>query len=197
MKYCTQCGSQLTDEQAFCSNCGAPAARPQPINEEPAAGSAFTDNQQPLDGQINYQYQQPGFQQQGCQQNYQQTPFRQGGFKAPIMNRNVVTCILLSIVTCGIYGLYWYFCVINDLNTASETPDDVSAGTVLLLTIVTCGIYGWIWLYKAGEKVDKIRLRNGEPASDSSIIYILFAVFGLAVVDCALIQTELNKVAAN
>ncbi len=178
MKYCTQCGSQIAEGQAFCSNCGAPTANSQPVNEDPAFTGGNPDVQQ-----INYDYQQP--------------PFRQGGFKAPIMNRNVVTCIILSIVTCGIYGLYWYFCVINDLNTASETPDDASAGMVLLLSIVTCGIYGWIWLYKAGEKVDKIRQRNGETPSDSSIIYILLAVFGLAIVDYALIQTELNKVAAN
>ena len=179
MKYCTQCGSQLTDEQAFCSKCGAPAAT-QPVNKEP-------DAQQAPDGQFNYNY----------QQNYQQATFRQDGFKAPIMNRNIVTCIILSLVTCGIYGLYWYFCIINDLNTASETPDDASAGMVLLLSIVTCGIYGWIWLYKAGEKVDKIRQRNGEQPSDSSIVYILLAVFGLSIVDYALIQTELNKVAAD
>lgn len=197
MKYCTQCGAQLADGQAFCSNCGAPAANPQPVNEEPAAESFAPDNQQAPENQYNYGYQQPDFQQQGYQQNYQQPPFRQGGFKAPIMNRNVVTCIILTFVTCGIYGLYWYFCIINDLNTASETPDDSSAGMVLLLTIVTCGIYGWIWLYKAGEKVDKIRQRNGEQPSDSSIIYILLAVFQLSIVDYALIQTELNKVAAN
>lgn len=202
MKFCTQCGAQLDDNQAFCSSCGTPAANPAPVNEEPVADNFVpNDNQPPVNEQVNYQYQpEPDYQADNNYQgynNYQQATFAQNGFKAPIMNRNIVTCIILSIVTCGIYGLYWYFCIINDLNTASDTPDDASAGMVLLLSIVTCGIYGWIWLYKAGEKVDKIKTMNGEAPSNSSLLYILLAIFGLAIVDYCLIQTELNKVAAN
>ena len=70
-----------------------------------------------------------------------------------------------------------------------------SIATVVILTIVTCGIYGWVWLYKAGEKVDKIKELNGEAPSSSSVIYLLLAIFGLAIVAYALIQSELNKVA--
>lgn len=189
MKYCTQCGAQIQDGQPFCTSCGKPVEVPQqPENAQ----------QDPVFTQPQAEPQQPNYQQQNYQQyEFQQPTFANNGVKAPIVNRNIVTCIILTIVTCGIYGLYWYFCIINDLNTASETPDDASAGMVLLLSIVTCGIYGWIWLYKAGEKVDKIRERNGEAPSNSSLIYILLAVFQLGIVDYCLIQTELNKVAAN
>ncbi len=207
MQFCTQCGSQLPDGYAFCSNCGAPLTvnKSQPDNISEAQSDyqepQQTQNTQPEYQQSYYQQtesQQPNYQQSYYQQpNYQQVNYQQtGGYKAPIQERNLVTCILLSIVTCGIYGLYWYFCIINDLNTASQKPDDATPGMVLLLSIVTCGIYGWIWLYKAGEKVDDIKKFNGEPASNSSLLYILLAVFGLAIVDYCLIQTELNKVAA-
>ena len=33
-----------------------------------------------------------------------------------IQERNIVTCIILSIITCGIYGIYWEICLVNDLN---------------------------------------------------------------------------------
>lgn len=38
-----------------------------------------------------------------------------------IQQRNIAMCIILSIVTCGIYGLYWYACLTNDTNTAAGT----------------------------------------------------------------------------
>lgn len=119
-----------------------------------------------------------------------------GTYKVNIQERKIVTCIILSIVTCGIYGLVWFFNMVNDLNTAAPSPDDKTPGTVLLLSIVTCGIYGMIWIYKAGEKVDRIRTQNGEAPSSSAVTYLLLSLFGLSIVAECLIQTELNKVAA-
>lgn len=121
---------------------------------------------------------------------------RSGGYKVDIQTRNIVTCVILSIVTCGIYGIVWFFYIVNDLNKAAQTPDDKSAGMIILLSIVTCGIYSWIWLYNAGQKVDKIQQLNGESPSSSSVIYLVLAIFGLGIVDYCLIQSELNKVAA-
>ena len=37
-----------------------------------------------------------------------------------IQERNIVTCIILSIITCGIYGIYWEICLVNDLNVAAD-----------------------------------------------------------------------------
>ena len=68
-------------------------------------------------------------------------------------------------------------------------------GTCVILSIVTCGIYGYIWLYRAGEKVDKIREMNGEAPQSSSLLYLLLCIFGLSIVVYCLIQSELNKVA--
>ena len=33
------------------------------------------------------------------------------------MNKNIVLCVILSIITCGIYGLYWLY----TLNEAART----------------------------------------------------------------------------
>lgn len=118
-----------------------------------------------------------------------------GGYRANIRKRDVAVAVILSIVTCGIYGLIWFFNLVTDLNTAAQESDDMTPGIVLLLSIVTCGIYGMIWLYKAGEKVDRIKQWNGEAPSNSALIYLLLSVFGLAIVSYALIQSELNKVA--
>lgn len=87
-----------------------------------------------------------------------------------IKQRNIGICILLSIVTCGIYGLYWFVVLTDDINQESGETDATSGGMSLLLTIVTCNIYGWFWAYKMGEKVDIIKNKNGVPSSNSGIL---------------------------
>ena len=36
-----------------------------------------------------------------------------------VEQRNVALCVILTIVTCGIYGIYWLICLVNDLNYAT------------------------------------------------------------------------------
>lgn len=71
-----------------------------------------------------------------------------------VEQRNVALCVILTIVTCGIYGIYWLICLVNDLNYATGDVQSPSGGMVFLLDIVTCGIYGLYWCYKAGDKLD-------------------------------------------
>ena len=55
-----------------------------------------------------------------------------------IERRNIAVCIVLTLVTCGIYGIYWIVCLTNDVNTVSGDVNGTSGGMVVLLTIVTC-----------------------------------------------------------
>ena len=111
-----------------------------------------------------------------------------------IQKRSIAVCIILSIVTCGIYGIYWFICLNNDANTASNTFG-TSRGVAFLLTLVTCGIYGFYWAYKQGEKIDAAKANRGIPSSNSGIVYLLLSIFGLSIVAWALMQNELNKLA--
>lgn len=79
-----------------------------------------------------------------------------------IKQRNIALCIVFSIITFGIYALYWFVCLTNDANQESGQTDATSGGVALLLTIVTCNIYGWFWAYKMGEKIDAIKTKNGQ-----------------------------------
>ena len=110
-----------------------------------------------------------------------------------IENRNIALCIVLSIVTCGIYGLYWLYRIIEDLNTASNDSAPTSGGTVILLMLITCNIYGWFWLYKAGQQMNRAKQLRGLPQDpNASIIYLVLAIFGLNIVSYAIIQNDLN-----
>ena len=112
-----------------------------------------------------------------------------------IQQRNIAVCIILSIVTCGIYGLYWLFTLNEDTNNASREPQPVSGGMVILLSIVTCGIYAFIWAYKQGEKLDRAMIMRNMPRTDNrALLYLLLSIFGLSIVAYALMQDSLNQI---
>ncbi|MCD8094929.1 MAG: DUF4234 domain-containing protein [Ruminococcus sp.] len=102
---------------------------------------------------------------------------------------------MLSLVTCGIYGLYWLYCLTEDSNKISNEPNPTSGGMVILLSIVTCNIYLWYWMYKRGEIIDNYNLQRGLPPSSNSIIYLLLSIFGFSIISYCLLQNELNKIA--
>ena len=209
---CPKCGKNCADGSNFCDGCGTPFAAQQPnqqTNQQPKQRAAqqqnYYYNNQNNNQQNGYQqppYQQNSYQQNGYQQNgYQQNPYQPNGpqygnYRAPVKNRNIALCVVLSIITCGIYGIYWLVCLVDDLNVASGRTGDTSGGMVFLLSLITCGIYGIYWMYKAGEKVAYIKQRNtGEIDSSSSVLYLILGIIGFGIVAYALIQSELNKVA--
>ena len=113
-----------------------------------------------------------------------------------VQNRNIAVCIILSIVTCGLYGLYWMACLANDVNTVSGRQGDLSGGMVVVLSIVTCNIFHLYWAYTAGEKIDTARQAHGMPSQSSGLIYLLLALFGFGIVAWALMQNEPNQLSA-
>ena len=110
-----------------------------------------------------------------------------------IQKRNIAVCILLSLVTCGIYGLYWLACLANDTNTASGRSNDTSGGMVVLFSIITCNIYHIYWMYKAGEKIDAARQMRGLPSQNNGLVYLLLTLFGFSIIAWAPLQNELNN----
>ncbi len=111
------------------------------------------------------------------------------------MERSIAQCIILSIVTCGIYGLYWFIKLTDETNELSG-QEGTAGVTALILTIVTCNIYGWFWAYKQGEKVAIMRQKRGEQDSSTSILYLVLCFVGLGIVAYALMQDEINKTVA-
>ena len=113
-----------------------------------------------------------------------------------IQKREIVTAIILSIVTCGIYGIYWMICINNDVKTVSGDDSLPTGGMLILLTIVTCGIYGIYWIYKVGKDMATAQTKCGLPAKDNSVLYLVLELFGLGIVNYILIQNDLNDIAA-
>lgn len=112
-----------------------------------------------------------------------------------IKERNLVTSIILSLVTCGIYGIIWFIGLTDDAKTASEDAQMQSGGMAFLLTLITCGIYGFYWAYKMGKVINQARIKKGMTEDDKSVLYIVLQLLGLGIVNYALMQNDLNEIA--
>lgn len=67
-----------------------------------------------------------------------------------IKKRDIVTSIILSFVTCGIYAIIWFISLTDDVGQVSG-DERLSGGKCFLLTLITCGIYGYYWAYLMGK----------------------------------------------
>ena len=110
------------------------------------------------------------------------------------VERNIAVAIILSIVTCGIYGLYWFVVISDDVKDYSNDQEMMSGGVALLLTIFTCGIFGIYWAYKLGKNMFTAQQMYNLPATDNSVVYLLLELFGLGIVAWAIIQSDLNAI---
>ncbi|MCI8567702.1 MAG: DUF4234 domain-containing protein [Bacilli bacterium] len=110
-----------------------------------------------------------------------------------IGKREVVTTVLLSIVTCGIYGIVWFIGLTDDASKASGDRS-MSGGTAFLLTLVTCGLYSIYWNYKMGKLVYEAQTKRNMKATDNSVLYLVLGLFGLGLVNYILIQSALNEI---
>ncbi len=111
-----------------------------------------------------------------------------------IEKRSIPLYIVLSIVTCGIFAIYWFICLTNDTNAVANDENGTSGGVAFLLSLVTCGIYGLYWAWKQGDKIDYALNARGIPSSNSGVIYLILSIFGLGIIAYALMQDNLNKI---
>lgn len=95
-----------------------------------------------------------------------------------IKSRSIVSYILLTIVTAGIYGFYWIYQIQKDLNIVCEDGNDTSPGLALVLWLVTCGIYPLVWQYIQGERMKTAGNVKGIPIQESGSTYLLWSILG-------------------
>lgn len=110
-------------------------------------------------------------------------------------SRDIVPAVILTIITCGIYGIYWMSVVNDESKRAANDSTGASGITFVLLLLFTCDIYPIYWNYMMGKRMQTAMQNAGLPAEDRSIIYLVLTLVGLPIVNMVLIQNDLNKIA--
>ena len=171
--FCRNCGEQMNENQAVCLKCGVEKGKGNSFC--PNCGNAVSPEASIC---VNCGGSLKSPEEEAAKANI-----------SGIQRRSIVTAIILSLVTCGIYSIYWFITLTNDMNKASGRTSDTSGGIAFVLSLVTCGIYEYYWAYKIGEKRDIV----ANEKSSSGIIYLVLSLFGFGIVAYCLAQDALNK----
>lgn len=109
-----------------------------------------------------------------------------------ISQRSVAFSIILSLITCGIYAIFWFIVLTNDVGKLSGDYT-FTGGKHFLLTLITCGIWSLVWAYQIGKHVAEAQRQRGQLVSDNSALYVILTIFSFGIVTYALVQSDVNK----
>ena len=107
-----------------------------------------------------------------------------------INKRSIGICILLSIITCGIYGIYWMYLLVKNTRSIQKNTDKCT-GEMLCLIFVP--FYSLYWWYTRGEKVRQGFAEHDYNATGGGVVYLVLAIFGLSIVSMAIMQSDFNS----
>ncbi len=126
-------------------------------------------------------------------------PRSEGGYRPPAIDdpRNhlsVPLYLLLTLVTLGLFDLYWNYRQMQACNGMLERGE-FSFPLWLVLSILTCGIYHLYYQYKMGAAINEIQERYDLPvAVGLPVLSVVTAVLGVGIVADCVHQHELNKI---
>lgn len=111
-------------------------------------------------------------------------------------NRSLLKVILLSLITFGIYGIYFWYKYSVDMNIVCNGDGRHTRGVLarILFSLITFGIYDLVWMYGVGERINyncqKKRIINNTNGAQILLWYILgsFILIGPFVAMHKLIQ---------
>lgn len=99
-----------------------------------------------------------------------------------MQNRSPLMVLVLSFITLGIYSLYWHVVTKREMNKSGA---DIPTAWLILIPIV--GIY---WQWKFSEGIGTVT----KGSTSGPVAFLLLYLLGC--IGMAIIQSELNKVAA-
>ena len=107
-----------------------------------------------------------------------------------VQRREVALSIVLSIVTCGIYGIYWLYKLCEDMNKLTGEPGNPLFDVILCA--VTCGIYSIYLSYKWADRADNLRRKHNAAPKNNSTLFLILSVMSLDIVVWAILQGDIN-----
>ena len=173
MKTCPQ-GHPVPDEASFCPVCG------MPVQEAPSYGHTY--QQAPQQTVPPYTYAGQGA------TPYPPPPLT--GFRGVI--RSPATVILLTVLTCGIYGLYWFYSIAQELNAV--LGDQGATNPSYSLWGILCFVFSFILMSQVDEAVMEVDRRRGRYSESRFLIWLLLSLFvgiGFYMMEYD-VQTRLN-----
>jgi hypothetical protein len=105
-----------------------------------------------------------------------------------IKERNIVSCILLSLITCGLYGIYWAIMLAKE-GVSVKDPEDSGLLEILLMLFLP-----FVGLFLVEKKLSEGCANRGIPHGDNSVLYLILGLLGLGIVGFCMLQNDLNHI---
>ncbi len=106
-----------------------------------------------------------------------------------INKRKIGVCILLLIVTFGLYQIYWEYLLVK--NTRAIKNDDSSC-TGEMLCLIFVPFYPLYWWFTRGKLVKEKFAEQGYSAKGNEGTYLILSIFCLVIVCLAIMQRDFN-----
>ena len=115
----------------------------------------------------------------------------------PYPQRDAVVAVgiglILSLITCGIYYLFWQYKQMKVLNAWLQR-DEFDFLTWLLLSLITCGIFAIYYEYKMAKGINTVQHMIGQRVNeDLALLSVILAVLGVGIASVAIQQMDINN----
>ncbi len=108
---------------------------------------------------------------------YEETKPRFQNYCQLSTNRNVGKFIIFSILTLGIYSIYFFSKVGKDVNVLCDEDDKNTIHfcvAFFILSPITCGIYMLFWMHSISARIGEVAIRQRTFAKFSESTFWIF-----------------------
>lgn len=115
-----------------------------------------------------------------------------------VYRRSVALSIIYTIITFGLYGIFWQFEIAKESNALSRNDKGFTPALVVFFSIITFGIYGVYWSYQVGKKHNEFYKKQYDIDSDYHVLYLVLHIINyclpiLKLICYAIMQSKINK----
>lgn len=124
-------------------------------------------------------------------EDYEEKPLKKiTGEHIGFERRNVGSCVILTILTLGIFGIIWLTKICKDLNRLHGDENPVGAEVLLCLLVPFYSVY---WAYTKGKQMYEDSKKRGGNLTDRKVVYLIMNLLCMQLFTLGFIQTQLNS----
>lgn len=106
-----------------------------------------------------------------------------------IIKKNILTSIVISILTMGLYAIYWEYLTVKNIRAMKKDDAYLIEEYLCVMFVPFYSIYWW---YTRGRYATAELTARGYAVTGNETVYLVLAIFGLNIVSLAILQKNLN-----
>jgi len=123
-------------------------------------------------------------------EDYEELPMKKiKGEKINFARRNVGSCIILTIMTGGIFGIIWLVKICKDLGRLHGDENPVGSEVLMYLLVPFYSVY---WGYDKGKQMFEDSQKRGGNLTNRKYVYLFMNLMFMQLFTLGFIQTQLN-----